>query len=254
MLAHRARRGGPAAGGGAVSRAPRAALAALALGLALLAASCGGDEAGETPTPTATPVDPAAIVLESADAMDGVERFHFLLEHDNGASEIVRGIMMVRAEGAFDGADRMTAEIEGELGPVKFETGIIVLPGESWLRNPLTQRWEREDISIEVFFDPQDGLAALLRQVRGPVLEGREDVRGVETYRIAVTADSGDLAIFPTAEPGFEVATTLWLGIEDRLIHRVHVRGPISADESPDIVRRLELSRYGEAVDIAPPR
>ena len=242
-----------------MSRSARAALAALAVGLALLAASCfGGDdeapEAAATPTAEPTPVDPAVVVREAADAMEALERFHFLLEHDNGASEIVRGIMMVRAEGAFDGATRMTAEIEGELGPLKFETGIIVLPDESWIRNPLTERWEREDISIDAFFDPHDGLAALLRLVRDPVLEGEERVRGVETYRIAVIAESGDLAIFPTAEPGLEVSTTLWLGVEDRLIHRVHVTGPISRNESPDIVRRLELSRFGEAVDIAAPR
>ena len=265
MLAHRARREGPAARGGAVRRAPGALLALLAVALALAAAGCfgGDDEAApiatatatstSTPVPTPTPVDPAAVVRESADRMEGVERFHFTLDHENGASEIVRGIMMVRAEGDFDGAERMRAEIEGALGTVKFETAVIVLPEGSWLQNPFDRSWEAEEISIEEFFDPQDGVAALMRQVLEPTLAGREEVGGVETYRIDVLADSGDLAIFPTAEPGFEVRATLWIGVDDLLLYRVDVLGAISEDEEPDILRRLELSRFGEDVDIAPP-
>ena len=92
-----------------------------------------------------------------------------------------------------------------------------------------------------------------MRAVLDPVLDGRERVGGVEAYRIEVTADSGDLAIFPTATPGFEVRATLWIGVEDLLVYRVDVRGAISETESPDILRRLELSRFGEDVDIVPP-
>ncbi|MYD66439.1 MAG: LppX_LprAFG lipoprotein [Chloroflexi bacterium] len=244
----------------------RAALVALAVMSAALALSCfGGDEepappatptaaqATATPEPTPTPVDPAAVIRESADRMEGVQQMHFRLDHENGASEIVRGIMMVYAEGDIGGADRMRAEIEGALGTVKFETGVIILPEGSWIQNPFDRSWEREDISIEEFFDPQDGVAALMREVLEPVLEGIEEVGGVETYRIEVLADSGDLAVFPTATPGFEVRATLWIGVEDLLLYRVDVRGAISEDESSGILRRLELSRFGEDVDIAPP-
>lgn len=230
----------------------RAVLAILAL-IALLAGACEGGEE-PPPTATATPVDPRAVVLASAGRMASEERFSFALEHENGASEIVRGIMMVRAEGAIDGPQRMRTMIEGQLGPLKFVTGIIVLPDESWFQNPITERWEREDISIDEFFDPRDGVAALMRMVENPTLVAREQLGGVETYRIEVTADSGALAIFPSATPGFEVRATLWIGVLDSLLYRVDVRGPISTAESPDIVRRLELSRFGEAVDIAPPR
>ncbi len=241
-----------------------ALLALLAIVLALAAAACfGGDEEPAAPTatptatsmpvPTPTPVDPAAVVHESADRMEGIQRFHFTLDHENGASEIVRGIMMVYAEGDFDGAERMRAEIEGALGTVKFETAVIVLPEGSWLKNPFDRSWEAEEISIEEFFDPQNGVAALMRQVTEPTLVGREEFGGVETYRIDVLADSGDLAIFPTAEPGFEVRATLWIGVDDLLLYRVDVLGAISEDEESDILRRLELSRFGEDVDIAPP-
>lgn len=244
----------------------RAALVALALAAASLALSCfGGDEepaptatpaaaqATATPEPTPTPVDSSVVIRESADRMEGVQQMHFRLDHENGASEIVRGIMMVHAEGDIGGAERMRAEIEGALGTVKFETAVIILPEGSWIRNPFDRSWEREDISIDQFFDPRDGVAALMRRVTDPVLDGIEEIGGVEAYRIDVLADSGDLAIFPTATPGFEVRATLWIGVEDRLLHRVDVRGAISEEESSEILRRLELSRFGEDVDIAPP-
>ncbi len=240
----------------------RVVLGVLGLVLVLLVASCSSDDdsapaatptSTATPTPTPTPFDPVATIRESADRMEGMQQFHFTLNHENGASEIVRGIMMVYAEGDFAGAQRMRAEIEGQLGTVKFETAVIVLPEGSWIQNPFDRSWEAEEISIDEFFDPQNGVAALMRKVIEPVFEGREDVRGVETYRIDVLADSGDLAIFPTATPGFEVRATLWIGVEDLLLHRVDVRGAISETESPDILRRLDLSRFGEDVDIAPP-
>ena len=237
----------------------RAALAVLAIVLALLAVSCtGGEDAPEgtatsTPTATPTPVDPAAVVRESADRMEAVERFHFTLDHENGATEIVRGIMMVYAEGDIDGPQRMRAAVEGALGTLKFETGVIVLPEGSWIQNPFDRSWEPEDISIDTLFDPQAGVAGLMRQALNPTLAGREQVAGVETYRIEVTVDSGDLAIFPTATPGFEVRATLWIGVDDLLVYRVDIRGAISETESPDILRRFELSRFGEDVDIVPP-
>ena len=236
----------------------RTALGALVLVLALLAASCSGEDAPEptataTPTATPTPVDPAAVVRESADRMEAVERFHFTLDHENGATEIVRGIMMVYAEGDIDGPQRMRAAVEGALGTLKFETGVIVLPEGSWIQNPFDRSWEPEDISIDTLFDPQAGVAGLMRQALNPTLAGREQVAGVETYRIEVTADSGDLAIFPTATPGFEVRATLWIGVDDLLVYRVDIRGAISETESPDILRRFQLSRFGEDVDIVPP-
>lgn len=259
MLADRARRGGPAGRGGAVIRVGRTLCGASALVLALLAllaVSClgGGDDDAATPTATPTPVDPVAVMAAAADRMASVERFHFVLEHENGASEIVRGILMTRAEGDIDGPQRLRTEIEGGFGTLKFEIGIVVLPDESWIQNPLTKRWEREDISIDQFFDPQEGIAALIRKARDPVLDRRERLDGIETYRIAAVADSGDLGIFPNATPGREVQATLWIGVDDPLVYRVDLRGAIADGEAPDILRRIEMSRFGEDVDIAAPR
>ena len=223
--------------------------------LALLAvAACGDDDDDDAP-PSTDEVDPEALVVAAADRMESVERFHFVLEHENGATEIVRDIEMERAEGDVDGATRLQAEIEGTFLSFRFELGIVVLPGEGWIQNPLRGgRWEREEITIDSLFDPQQGVVALMRSARTPEIVGQERVDGVETYRVEATVDSAELTIFPGAEPGRSVSATAWIGVEEALVHRLEISGPIADGESEEIVRRLELSRFGEDVDIVPPR
>ena len=236
--------------GAARAGRPAAALAALLL----LAAGCGGGGDGGGSAPAPADVDPAELVAAAADRMENAGAFHFLLEHERGATVIVRGIRMERAEGDVDGPERLRAQVEGRLGPLGFDFGIVVLPEESWIQNPLNERWEREDISIASLFDPQAGVAALMRAAESPAIAGRGEVGGAGTWRVEAAYDSGDLAIFPSVEPGRRVEVTAWIGVDDPLVYRVEARGPVADGEDRDIVRRLELSRFGQDVDIVPPR
>ena len=237
----------------------RARLAALAVlvATALLLVACPGEEEPEatpTPTPTEALPDPGELMLAAADRMAGVEKFHFVLEHENGTSEIVQGIEMVRAEGDIGGTEQLQAEIEGRLGTLAFETGIVVLPDQGWLRNPLTQRWQREEITVSALFDPQQGAVALMRTATATGLGGREAVRGTDCWVVEASTDSGELVFFRGVEAGFEVKATVWIGVDDPLVHRIELRGPISSSELDTVVRRLELSNFDQDVDIVPPR
>ena len=207
--------------------------------LALLLAACGDDDAApDAPTPEA-----ADLVAAAATRMEQVGSFHFELDHENGSTEIVRGIAMNRAVGDIVGVDRLQLTVEGSVGPLDFELGIIILPEQSWIQNPLTRRWEREDISVDELFDPASGVVALMRSAGAPAIEGRERVAGVETYRVTSEVESGELTIFPGAEPGRIVPATAWIGVSDPLVYRLEVRGPIGDGEEDDIVRRLGPQR-----------
>ncbi len=235
----------------------RARLAALAVLVttALLLVACPGEEEPEaTPTPTEALPDLGELMRAAADRMAGVEKFHFVLEHEDGTSEIVQDIEMVRAEGDIAGEDRLQAEIDGRLGTLAFETGIVVLPDQGWLRNPLTQRWQREEITVSALFDPQQGAVALLRTATATGLRGREAVRGADCRVIEATTDSGELVFFRGVEAGFAVKATIWIGVNDPLVHRIELRGPISSSELETIVRRLDLSNFDQDVDIVSPR
>ncbi len=236
-------------------RMRRAALVVLAAASLLLAAACpGGGEEEPTPTPTEEAPDPTALLRGAGDRMATVERFHFLLEHVDGTSEIVRGIEMVRAEGDIGGTELLQAEIEGRFGALTFETAIVVLPDQGWLRNPLTRRWERENITVSALFDPQQGAVALMRTATATGLGGREHIGDIDCWIVEATTDSGELAFFENAEAGRTVSARVWIGVDDPLVYRIELSGPIAAGELDTIVRRLELSRFGQDVDIVPPR
>jgi len=226
-------------------------LSATLLLLALLLAVCGGDE--EAPPPADIPA-PDTILEGAAARMQQVQSFHFVLDHENGATQIVGGIDMTSAEGDLVAPDQMQATIEGSLGPLDFDTGLVILGEDAWLQNPVTQRWDSEDITIDQVFDPREGVVALMHAARSPRVTAIEEVDGADSYRIEATLDSGDLTLLPgDPQPGREVPTTAWIGVDDQLVRKVELRGPVASGESDDLVRRLTLSRFDEDVSIAPP-
>jgi hypothetical protein len=229
--------------------APTLRSVSLALLLGLFLLGCGGEDEQPPDLPNAT------TVLEGAAArMEQVGSMHFVLEHEDGTTQIVRGIAMNHAEGDVVAPDKMQATIEGGLGPVNFEAGIVIVGEDAWIQNPLTRRWEDEDITIDEVFDPREGVVALVRSARSPRITEVEQVDGVDSYRVEATLDSGDLTLLPgDPAPGRDVPTVAWVGVADQLVRRVELIGPVASGESEDLVRRLTLSRFDEDIAIVPP-
>jgi len=220
-----------------------------ALLLVALLTACGDDaDPAEFPQ--------ASVVLEqSATRMEQLRSMHFLLDHDKGSTEIVRGIAMTRAEGDVATPDKMRATIEGGLGPVNFEVGIVILGEDAWIQNPLNRRWESEDITIDQVFDPREGVISLVRATRDASVTGTDEVDGATCYRVEATLDSGDLDLLPGDPiPGKPVPTRAWIGIDDHLVRKIELRGAVADGESANLVRTLTLSRFDEDVSIVPPR
>lgn len=234
----------------------RGRLAIVLAPIVLLAAACGGDSDFDAPS-----VDAGTLLLAAAERMDSVERFHFELEHENGFTEIVRGLQMERASGDVAGSDRLRAEVRARFGPLNVETGIVILPDQSWLQNPITGAWERESISIESIFNPSEGVTALMRSIaeraaeRGAAVTGSARIDGVETYRVEAEVDSGDLTLFAANAPaGLTLRAVVWVGVDDPLVYRVELHGAATRDEPADLVRRLTLSDFDGDIVIEPPR
>lgn len=230
---------------------PLRGLAVLALVLALLLSACGG---GDDTDPSTFP-EASTVLSDSATRMEQVRSMHFLLEHDNGATQIVRGIAMNRAEGDVITPDKMQATVKGGLGIVNFEIGIVILGKDAWIQNPLNRRWESENITIDQVFDPRQGVIALVRATQGATIAGTDDIGGVQCYRVEATLDSGNLDLLPgTPTAGKSIPTTAWIGIDDHLVRKVEFRGGVSAGEPDNLVRTLTLSRFDEDITIVPPR
>jgi len=191
----------------------------------------------------------------SANRMEAVTSFAFALEHENGFTDIIRGLAMETAEGEVAGPDRMAAELRARVGPINVALGLIIHPEGAWISNPLTGQWEPEDVSIAQLFDPATGVTSLMRDLGEVRVTGTEVIDGRPTRRIEGVVDSGALAaLLPGVASGREVTARFWIGSEDPVVHRIDLLGAVGPDDSPDIVRRLRLSRFGQEFLIEPPR
>ncbi len=222
-------------------------LAAIALVGAL---GCGEDDVPEGPAP----VDVDQLLREAADRLESARSFHFTLEHENGTSTIVRGLKMAAAEGDVMAADRMQLRVEAQAGPFQIAVEMIILPDESWMTNPLTGRWEREEIDVSAFFDPANGVTALMRQVTGATIVGVEEINSVQCHRVEAVVDSSLLSVFGDPEPGRKLPLAAWIGVDSRLVQRIEVTGGVLPDDPEDLIRRLTFSGFGSTFDIRAPR
>jgi hypothetical protein len=217
--------------------------------LAALALACGGGTDG------LEGVDAQAQLEAAAERMDAVESFHFVMTQEHGTTSILLGLELVSAEGDVAGADHAQMEIAARLGPTNLRVSIIVLPDASYITNPLTGRWQQQDVSLDAFFNPEIGMTALMRVVTEPEVTRRERVGGVDAYLVESTVDSGDLDLFaPEAPPGQPLRARAWIGVDDPLVHRIEIEGAVMPGEDERTVRRLDLSRFDEPVDIVAPQ
>ena len=223
-------------------------LVAIGLGLLSVAACDGGSEvdAGDT--------DPAELMDRATARMGETQAFHFVLEHERGSTVIVRGLAVERAEGDVEGSERLRADLTASAGPINVEVSVVVIDGDGWITNPVTGRWERESLRISDIFDPATGMAAIVQAIDTPRITGAERIDGTECYRVEAMVDSAALtSLVPGARAGTSVAVTAWIGVDDPLLHRVELAGPVSPTDTDDVVRRVTLSRFGDVDPIAPP-
>ncbi len=224
-----------------------AALSTVVFGSMVLLAACGGGDGVDT-----SDVDAAALLERAATRMEQADTFHFELEFAGGGVEITRGLRMESAEGDIAGAARTRMELRASLGSLNFEIGIVTIDGEGWITNPLTGRWEREDISLGGVFDLSTGVTALMRSATEPHVAGSERIGGRDVYRVEAALDSDGVTLLPGLRGGESLRATAWIGVDDPLVDRIELGGALFSADDGRV--RLELTRYGEPVEIVAPR
>lgn len=227
-------------------------LAVALMGLVVLAAAgCGGD----SDDLEVDSIDAAALLELAAERMEAVDAFRFKFDQENGTSEIVQGIRMESAAGSVAGPDRLEVEIEGSFLALSVKVGVVILPDESFLRNPITGNWERESVNIDAFFDPANGVTALMRAIEGAVVIGSRTLDGVAVVELEATIDSGALTLFgDAAVPGELVTAEVWIGADDPLVYLIEVTGAVLSGDADNMKRRLALSDFDGDIVIEAPR
>ncbi|MDA0366595.1 MAG: LppX_LprAFG lipoprotein [Chloroflexi bacterium] len=233
-----------------MSRRALVATALLALTVSAAAACGGGDDGADLGA-----VDAPALLESAAARIETARSFRFTLEHENGATAILSGLEMRGAKGEVAGPDELSMTVDAQAGPLSVQVSIVVLPDESWVTNPLTGRWERQDIDVSAFFDPAQGVTALMRGITDAHVTTTDEIGGAQAYVVEATIDSGALALFAQGAPaGTALAATAWIGVDDPLVYRIEITGGITSAEPANLVRRLTLSDWGAAIAISPPR
>lgn len=233
----------------AARRLPLLALLVSVLAGGVFASACRGG-GGDAPK-----ADGADVLRRGAERMDRVKSFHFELEHEKGTTQIVRNLQMVSASGDVVPPDRLRLDAKAKSGPLNIAVGIIAIPGHSYITNPLTGRWEEEQISVAAFFDPAIGVTALMRAATEPRVTGAEKVEGRNTYRVEASVDSGSMTLF-TSNPvaGRKLKARAWVGVDDPVLVRVEIEGAVTEGEPAALLRRLTLSKFDEPIQINAPQ
>lgn len=243
-----------------------ALFAALAL-LTLVAVACGDDkdtkDSGGTATATAQAAkqpDPATLAKQAADGVEALKSFHFLLEHENGGSPIVLNLTMTRAEGDIVKPDRIRADVDAvatQLGNANIKVKVFNVGQKGVISNPFNPRSYvplPDNVKLADIIDPAAGVTAAMRSATNLRITGEDTVNGVKAWRLEGDIDAGALAdLSNVAEPGYKVRGIAWVGKDKPLVHRVRLEGPLGPKDPPTIVRKIDLSKFDETVDIQLP-
>jgi lipoprotein LprG len=221
----------------------RAVASALAV-LALLAAGCGGS-------------GPSAddLVAESIAATSEVESFHLVFDVQD-VDTSGSGLVLTSIDGDVLVPDQLEGRVTGKFLGLSISTDLVVSDDRYYLKTPFTGQWREIDVDTlpSAFFDPEQGILAVIEGADGLARDGSEEIGGVSCYRVTGTVVAEELEpLLSTAEGSQTLDMELWIGEDDRLLRQLRLSGPISPEEDEDAVRTVELSAFDEPVEIDVP-
>lgn len=236
------------------------ALAALALMLTLLASACSDAAQSPTPTlapptltPTPTPINPQAIVDESAAAMAALDSFRFALTHNDGGTPLALGMLLTDASGTVDVPDKVALDFNGVSAGRFAVSGSVIAVGEDvYMTNPLTGDWHQVggDASPLNFFNPAQGIAEIMAQMRDVSLVSHDEA----AYRIDGALPANALAsLFGAAADESMVRAALTIDKPSLHLSKAVLDGRITPSEADGLARTITLFDFNRPVDIAPP-
>jgi hypothetical protein len=226
---------------------------AIIVATALLAASCGGNEAVEE-----LPAEQDIVLETAATAMGAVEYVHFRIEWAGGAPIAIPDFSadFVDAEGFFAAPGAANGIATLAVGNARAQLGVISIEGQTWLTEPITGAWMDApagfNIDLAILFDDVDGWGPLLSDGLTDIQWlGREERNGEPRYRVRAIADADRVrTILAGLIPRQEVEIDMWLDAVTGHIREAELSTVYEGQTSDWLI---VFSEYGEPVEITPP-
>jgi hypothetical protein len=243
-------------------RALPTCLIVLVLALAILTPALAGTRA------TAQEQDAAMLLQKAAATMAAAQSFHVTLTTPRGKSMIADQIELAGIEGDIQRPDRFQASFTAKASIVSLTIKVIGIGSRIWVTDPM----QREETWIEVtagsegavplpdLLNPDRLLAAAVALIQQPAITGEDEIDGTKTTRVEGIFDPRQVNQFAgTPVPELTdltsekpIPVTIWIA-DDGRVPRIEFQGPLTAAESNDVVRRLDVTKFNQPVDIQPP-
>ncbi len=235
-------------------QAPRTVYTLIGATIAL-AIACGGNaDVGPSSVPVAspTPINPRVVMERSGEIMEALESFHFDLTHESGGTPLGQGLIIIEVQGDVARPDRISLDFSGLAGSFAMRASLIAIGESSFISNPITGEWEPvpTEVSPLGFFEPTEGVSAIMKQIKSPRLNSKKDNR----YSISGTIPSEGLApLFGAVEQGNSVDIDVVIDATSLFLLEARLEGRITSSEEDGVVRIITLSRFNEPVTIETP-
>lgn len=214
------------------------------------------------PTPTSTPdLSVEEIVNRTSQEMLAVKSLHFTIDLTGALDYLDRPptTALKHVDGDLLRPDKVRGLVKVSSLGVITEIGLISIEGQSYVTNPVNQRWELLPPEWGWYFDPrlpfdeEYGIPAVIPHVP---LE-KKGVEQIEDnfYYYLEGVTQGEQIIWWTAGmiPSGDVPVQIWIDTDTFLIRRVHL---IELDSDPERPTEwdIQFSKFGQPLDIqAPP-
>ncbi|MCA9899181.1 MAG: LppX_LprAFG lipoprotein [Ardenticatenaceae bacterium] len=206
------------------------------------------------------------LVQRAAERMKESDGFQFVIERDGAPAYLDPGetLSFRRATGAYVAPDRALATVR-VIGPgLITDVDVISVAEIQWQTNVVTGDWEELPpnwgFNPAVLFDDDIGIQAVLvadlSQIALAEPENLVESEGPDELLYSVTAVADGTNLYQmsgTLIGPSDVTIQLWIRPETFEPVRIVVREPEPEDDELESIWQVDISHYGELIDIQPP-
>ncbi len=216
--------------------------------------------------------DARPLLDQAAATMAGVTSFHFEMSTPRGTSMITDQLELAGLKGDIQRPDRFQVEVTAKAAIVAITVKVIGIANQLWVTDPMSRNeaWIQVDagnvaeVALPDILNPDRLLQAAVEMIQEPKIVGEEEIDGVKTTRVegmfdprVASQEVTDLTGTPVPElsaltADAAIPVIIWID-EGTRVRRVEFVGPLTAADEGDVIRRFDLTKIDEPVDIQPP-